>query len=102
MAASDVAAYYRAALPRLGVDGSLAHTGVDMPARGHVYAKTGTTIDQSGLKAQNLAGYIDARGGRQLAFALFLNDAGPIQSISDVTGVFEDEAAIANAIYESC
>jgi D-alanyl-D-alanine carboxypeptidase len=75
---------------------------VDLPARGHVYAKTGTTIEQGALKAQNLAGYIDARSGRQLAFALFLNDAGPIQSIGDVTDVFEDEAAIANAIYESC
>jgi len=84
------------------VDGSLAHTGVDLPARGHVYAKTGTTIEQGALKAQNLAGYIDARSGRQLAFAVFLNDAGPIQSIGDVTDVFEDEAAIANAIYESC
>jgi PBP4 family serine-type D-alanyl-D-alanine carboxypeptidase len=102
MGASDVAQLYRAALPLLGVDGSLAHTGVDLPARGRVYAKTGTTIEQGALKAQNLAGYIDARRGRQLAFALFLNDAGPIQSIGDVTDVFEDEAAIANAIYESC
>jgi D-alanyl-D-alanine carboxypeptidase/D-alanyl-D-alanine-endopeptidase (penicillin-binding protein 4) len=102
MAASDVAPFYQSALPLLGVDGSLAHTGMDLPARGHVYAKTGTTIERGALKAQNLAGYIDARSGRQLAFAVFLNDAGPIQSISDVAGVFEDEAAITNAIYESC
>jgi PBP4 family serine-type D-alanyl-D-alanine carboxypeptidase len=102
MGASDVAQVYRAALPLLGVDGSLAHTGLDLPARGHVYAKTGTTIADGALKAQNLAGYVDARSGRQLAFAVFLNDAGPIQSIGDVTDVFEDEAAITNAIYESC
>jgi hypothetical protein len=30
-----------------------------------------------------------------------VNDAGPIQSIGDVVGVFADEAAITNVIYES-
>jgi D-alanyl-D-alanine carboxypeptidase/D-alanyl-D-alanine-endopeptidase (penicillin-binding protein 4) len=102
MGASDVAPDYQAALPVLGVDGSLAETGVTLPARGHVFAKTGTTIADGALKAQNLAGYIDARSGRRLAFAVFLNDAGPIQSITDVAEVFEDEAVITNAIYESC
>jgi D-alanyl-D-alanine carboxypeptidase/D-alanyl-D-alanine-endopeptidase (penicillin-binding protein 4) len=101
MAQSDVAAVYRTALPILGVDGSLAESGRDLPAKGHVFAKTGTTVADGALKAQNLAGYIDAKSGRQLAFALFLNDAGPLQSIADVSAVFEDEATIANAIYES-
>ena len=99
---SPVARDYRAALPVLGVDGSLAHSGTDLPARGHVFAKTGTTIADGALKAQNLAGYIDARSGRQLAFAVYVNDAGPIRSIDDVSEVFEDEAAITNVIYESC
>jgi len=31
-----------------------------------------------------------------------VNDAGPIEQISDVSEVFEDEAAITNAIYEAC
>ena len=96
------AQFYRTALPVLGVDGSLAHTGADLPAKGHVFAKTGTTIGEGELIAQNLAGYIDARSGRPLAFAIFLNDAGPVESISDVTDVFEDEAVISNAIYEAC
>ena len=61
-----------------------------------------TTIADGALKAQNLAGYIEARSGRRLAFGLYVNDAGPIQSISDVSEVFEDEAAITNVIYESC
>lgn len=100
MAQTDVAADYRAALPILGVDGSLAEVGGDLPGKGYVLAKTGTTLDASGIKAQNLAGYIDAKSGRQLAFALLLNDAGPIQSIEDVLAVIEDEAAIASAIYE--
>jgi PBP4 family serine-type D-alanyl-D-alanine carboxypeptidase len=102
MGQTNVAQLYRDALPVLGVDGSLASTGVNLPARGHVYAKTGTTIADGMLKAQNLAGYVEARSGRRLAFAVFLNDAGPIASISDVTEVFDDEAAITNAIYEAC
>ncbi|HYO30991.1 MAG TPA: D-alanyl-D-alanine carboxypeptidase, partial [Thermomicrobiales bacterium] len=101
MGASDVGKLYQASLPLLGVDGSLASSGTDLSAKGHVFAKTGTTLADGALKAQNLAGYIEARSGRRLAFALFLNDAGPIQGITDVTEVFEDEALIANAIYES-
>jgi D-alanyl-D-alanine carboxypeptidase/D-alanyl-D-alanine-endopeptidase (penicillin-binding protein 4) len=100
MGRSEVAAPYRASLPILGVDGSLAGSGVNLPARGHVFAKTGTTIIGGALKAQNLAGYIDAKSGRRLAYALFVNDAGPITAISDVTEVFDDQAAISNAVYE--
>jgi len=100
MARSAVAQPYLASLPVLGVDGSLASSGVDLPARGNVYAKTGTTIMDGALKAQNLGGYIDARSGRRLAFALFVNDAGPITAITDVTEVFDDQAAITNVLYE--
>jgi D-alanyl-D-alanine carboxypeptidase/D-alanyl-D-alanine-endopeptidase (penicillin-binding protein 4) len=100
MSETDVAAVYRASLPILGVDGSLAEVGGDLPGKGHVLAKTGTTLDASGIKVQNLAGYIDARSGRQLAFALLLNDAGPIEGIEDVLEVLEDVAAITSAIYE--
>ena len=100
MSQTDVAAAYRAALPILGEDGSLAEAGRDLPGKGHVLAKTGTTLDASGIKVQNLAGYIDAKSGRQLAFALLLNDAGPIEGIEDVLAVIEDEAAITSAIYE--
>jgi hypothetical protein len=47
---------YRAALPVLGVDGSLAGSGLLLPAKGHVFAKTGTTVSDGALKAQVLAG----------------------------------------------
>jgi D-alanyl-D-alanine carboxypeptidase len=53
------------------------------------------------LKAQNLAGYIEARSGRRLAFALFVNNAGPLQRIEDVTEVLEDEAAITSAVRDA-
>jgi PBP4 family serine-type D-alanyl-D-alanine carboxypeptidase len=101
MAGSDVAEVYRNSLPILGVDGSLAGSGDGLPAKGHVFAKTGTTVAEGALKAQNLAGYIEAKSGRPLAFALFLNDGGPLQSIADIADVLEDEAAIVNAIYEA-
>jgi PBP4 family serine-type D-alanyl-D-alanine carboxypeptidase len=101
MYAGKNGAVFKAALPILGVDGSLAETGLTLPAKAHVFAKTGTTVDSTGLKAQVLAGYIDAKSGRHLAFALYVNDAGPIKSIADVADVFADEAEITNAIYEA-
>jgi D-alanyl-D-alanine carboxypeptidase/D-alanyl-D-alanine-endopeptidase (penicillin-binding protein 4) len=101
MSKGPTAAAFRASLPILGVDGSLAGTGRSLAAMGHVFAKTGTTLDRSGLTAQVLAGYIDAKSGRRLAFALYVNDAGPIKSIDDVAGVFDDEAQITNVIYKA-
>jgi D-alanyl-D-alanine carboxypeptidase/D-alanyl-D-alanine-endopeptidase (penicillin-binding protein 4) len=53
MEKSEVAQFYRAALPVLGVDGSLATSGTSLPAKGHVFAKTGTTLADGALKAQN-------------------------------------------------
>jgi D-alanyl-D-alanine carboxypeptidase/D-alanyl-D-alanine-endopeptidase (penicillin-binding protein 4) len=101
MAKGPNAAPYHAGLPILGVDGSLAGTGTKLPAKGHVFAKTGTTLDATGLKAQTLAGYIDAKSGRKLAFALFVNNAGPVKQLEDVAQVFADEATITNVIYGS-
>ena len=106
MTSTPVAAEYEAGLPILGVDGSLANTGVDLPGKGHVFAKTGTTLapDSEGvlqLKAQNLAGYIETRSGRKVAYALMVNDAGPVDDIeTDVGGVFQDEAEISSILYE--
>jgi PBP4 family serine-type D-alanyl-D-alanine carboxypeptidase len=100
MAASEVGDVFRECLPVQGVDGSLAGVGRTLPARGHVWAKTGTTVIGGRLIAQNLAGYINARSGRRLAFALFANNVGAIESIADVEHVMRDQAAITNAIYE--
>jgi len=104
---TSVAAQYLAALPVLGENGSLATVGRTLPARGHVFAKPGTTIsaDANGvpqLEAQNLAGYINTKSGRTVAYALMVNDAGPLPNFeSDISEVFEDEATISSAIYES-
>lgn len=101
MSRSKNASVFRAALPILGVDGSLAGTGRSLPARGHVFAKTGTTFTAQGLKAQVLAGFIDTRRGKHFAFALYVNDVGPLKNFAEIERVFTDQAEITNAIYLS-
>jgi PBP4 family serine-type D-alanyl-D-alanine carboxypeptidase len=94
-------------LPILGVDGSLAEFGSDSPARGKVFAKTGTYLAAGKIGAQVLAGYIDARSGRKLAYALYVNnagdagDAGVPPDLTPVLSVIEDEAAISTIIQQS-
>jgi D-alanyl-D-alanine carboxypeptidase/D-alanyl-D-alanine-endopeptidase (penicillin-binding protein 4) len=92
---------YRTALPLLGVDGSLYQTGRDLAAKGHVHGKTGTTVEGGKLIAQNLAGYIDAKNGHRIAYAVILNNFGPLKSLDDVEHVMTDEAGITNVLYES-
>jgi PBP4 family serine-type D-alanyl-D-alanine carboxypeptidase len=74
-------AQYEAALPILGIDGTLAEVvKEDSPARGKVHAKTGTFFwknamnDRFLLNSKALAGYIDSSHGRKLAFAIFVNN----------------------------
>lgn len=93
-------AAYFSSLPILGEDGSLAEVGKDSPAKGRVHAKTGTYLAHGVIKAQGLAGYIDARSGKRLAFALFVNNAGHFSDISDVLGVLHDEMQISTIIYQ--
>ncbi|HVJ85958.1 MAG TPA: D-alanyl-D-alanine carboxypeptidase/D-alanyl-D-alanine-endopeptidase [Caulifigura sp.] len=70
---------FKDCLPILGGDGTLGTIGVDSPAKGKVFAKTGTLYwdnllnDRTLLTAKGLAGYIDAQSGRPLAFAFFVN-----------------------------
>src|SRR5260370_12632260 len=82
---------YFDSLPILGIDGSLDEIGMDSAAKGKVHAKTGTFLAHGVLKAQVLAGYIDAHSGRRLVYALYVNNAGQVAGISDVIGVFQDE-----------
>ena len=94
-------AAYRQGLPLLGVDGSLAAIGRSVVGKEHIAAKSGATVDAEGnMAAISMAGYIDAKSGRALTFALFVNDAGPITDISDTLQVFEDQARIAGIVYE--
>jgi D-alanyl-D-alanine carboxypeptidase/D-alanyl-D-alanine-endopeptidase (penicillin-binding protein 4) len=46
-----------------------------------------------------MAGYIDSKSGRQLAYALFVNHAGPITALTDSLEVFNDEATILGILH---
>jgi D-alanyl-D-alanine carboxypeptidase/D-alanyl-D-alanine-endopeptidase (penicillin-binding protein 4) len=72
---------FKAGLPVLGVDGTLVDAvPSDSPARGHVWAKTGTygdadlLNDRILLRSKALAGVMTTKAGRSLTFALFVNE----------------------------
>jgi serine-type D-Ala-D-Ala carboxypeptidase/endopeptidase (penicillin-binding protein 4) len=72
---------YKAALPVLGVDGTLSESvpGTS-PAKGKVFAKTGTLSwfdavnDRFLLKSKALAGTMTTKAGTPLYFAMFVNN----------------------------
>lgn len=72
---------YKAALPILGVDGTLAESvKPDSPARGKVRGKTGTLVwvdsanDRLFLKSKALAGVMTTKAGTPLTFAMMVNN----------------------------
>jgi D-alanyl-D-alanine carboxypeptidase/D-alanyl-D-alanine-endopeptidase (penicillin-binding protein 4) len=70
-------ALYRG-LPIMGVDGTLVDIQRQSPARGKVFAKTGTDgstnyLNNGGTVEKGLAGYITTRGGRHVAFAFYIS-----------------------------
>jgi D-alanyl-D-alanine carboxypeptidase/D-alanyl-D-alanine-endopeptidase (penicillin-binding protein 4) len=84
---------FRAALPVLGRDGTLALVQVKAPGAGHVMAKTGTYSKADALNrrplvtGKGLAGYFTSRSGRRIAFALYLNNLAVKQGDpADVAG----------------
>ena len=71
-------ATFRRALPVLGVDGTLFNIQNRSPAKGKVFAKTGTwgsanLLDDDGLTTKGLAGYVTTSHGRHVAFAFYIN-----------------------------
>lgn len=68
------------ALPVLGTDGTLATIQTSAPAAGKVHAKTGTFSSYDPLNkrsivhAKGLAGYFTSKNGRQIAFAIYVNN----------------------------
>ena len=65
-------------LPVMGVDGTLAEIQRGSPARGSVFAKTGTNggtdyLNDGSVVEKGLAGYITTRHGRHVAFAFYLS-----------------------------
>jgi PBP4 family serine-type D-alanyl-D-alanine carboxypeptidase len=69
---------FRRGLPILGVDGTLYEFQRNSPAKGRVFAKTGTDqyqdlLNNRFLMIKALAGYTTTRSGRHVAFAFSIN-----------------------------
>ena len=97
---------YRRALPRLGVDGTLAKSvGAESPAKDKVAAKTGTLYWENLMNANSLltskalAGYMTTSKGDALAFALFVNNA-PLRNGLTTTLVGKDLGRICELLFE--
>lgn len=90
MAKRSDAARWKSALPILGVDGSLALVQPSGPAKGKVFAKTGTLgagdlfNNRLRLPTKALGGYIDTETGRHFAFAVIAASS----VFTDINGVF--------------
>ena len=95
---------FRSCLPVLGVDGTL-HDMIepDSPAVGKVFAKTGTyylfnpLLGRHMLTAKALAGYVETRSGRLVAFAIFVNNVD-LRDLS-TSGIGRDLAKIAESFH---
>ena len=93
-------------LPILGEEGSIGMLGTDSPARGKVFAKTGTTaaLDASNgrllMVGKALAGYLVADDGRVYRFGLYMN-GGSFDSLEDQFTVNEDLGDVAIALQQS-
>jgi D-alanyl-D-alanine carboxypeptidase len=108
MAAKPAFPSYFAALPILGMDGSLSFV-TDFQsdptlqgATGQVSAKTGTFVQGTAsgtvLKAQALGGYVNTKSGNELVFELVVNDVA-ITGLGDVIQVFQDEGTISAILW---
>jgi D-alanyl-D-alanine carboxypeptidase len=100
---------FLAALPVMGVDGSLAMVSnfksdpALAGALGKVKAKPGTYVTATSAsdmvtKGQAFGGYIDTKTGRHLIYQLVVNNV-PIKSIEDVLQIFQDEGTISAILW---
>ena len=68
------------ALPILGKDGTLYDIQVNSSAAGHVFAKTGTIVENDSLNrgkivtAKGLAGYMTTKKGHHIVFAIYISN----------------------------
>lgn len=97
---------YRRAMPRLGVDGTLAKVvGSDSPAKDKVAAKTGTLYwdnvmnDSTLLTSKALGGYLNRSNGNTWAFAVFVNNV-PLRNGTTTTTIGKDLGKIAELLFE--
>jgi serine-type D-Ala-D-Ala carboxypeptidase/endopeptidase (penicillin-binding protein 4) len=98
---------FRTMLPELGVNGSLADDCKDCPARGKVFAKTGTValpdfVNARLIEAESLGGYLEVEPGRFHVFYLVINGAtakdieGALKvfnDLSDISAILQEDAS---------
>jgi serine-type D-Ala-D-Ala carboxypeptidase/endopeptidase (penicillin-binding protein 4) len=85
---------FREMLPVMGVNGSLANNCKNCPAKGKVFAKTGTVslpdyVNVGLVDNQSLGGYMEARPGHFHVFYLVVNGA-IAKNIEDAIKIFDD------------
>lgn len=93
-------------LPVMGIDGTLATTvESESVAKGVVKAKTGTLLWENELNggfiltSKALAGYLTAKSGRKVAFALYVNNVH-LKKSSETSQVGSDLGAITEVFVE--
>jgi D-alanyl-D-alanine carboxypeptidase/D-alanyl-D-alanine-endopeptidase (penicillin-binding protein 4) len=97
---------FRACLPILGVDGSLAKVARVSPARGKVFAKTGTAMatdpfnNRIVLQAKALAGYFQQADGGWHVFDIVVNNAGGAPNLQPFLNASADIADIATLLWQ--
>jgi D-alanyl-D-alanine carboxypeptidase/D-alanyl-D-alanine-endopeptidase (penicillin-binding protein 4) len=97
---------FRAALPLVGVNGTLAQLGRGTPAVGKIQAKPGNRVAFAtaalGIAgASNLVGYIEAKSGRTLVFANLINNIPLTAAFSEVFSIFDDQQLINEAVQQA-
>jgi serine-type D-Ala-D-Ala carboxypeptidase/endopeptidase (penicillin-binding protein 4) len=98
---------YLNAQPILGIDAAVdasLYEKMSGPARGHVYAKTGTIIEgdllnqRAYLFTQGLAGYIKTAKNKMLVFVAYVNNV-PLASVDQSMDVAKDVSKLTEIIY---
>jgi D-alanyl-D-alanine carboxypeptidase/D-alanyl-D-alanine-endopeptidase (penicillin-binding protein 4) len=97
---------FRAALPDVGVNGTLAELGKGTPAVGKIQAKPGNRVAFAtpalGIAgASNLVGYIETKSGRTLVFANLINNIPLTAAFSEVFSIFDDQMLINEAFQQA-
>lgn len=100
---------YLNAQPILGIDAAVdasLYEKMTGPAKGHVYAKTGTLIEGDSLNqraylfTQGLAGYIKTAKNKTLAFVVYVNNV-PLASVNQSMDIAKDVSKLAEIVYEA-
>jgi D-alanyl-D-alanine carboxypeptidase/D-alanyl-D-alanine-endopeptidase (penicillin-binding protein 4) len=98
---------FRATLPVLGEDGSLVDVAQESPARGNVFAKTGTLVGGDALnerlvvQTKALGGYYRDAHGDWRTFNVVVNNAGGGDDIEPVLQANEDVGQIAARLWQA-